>query len=55
MSMLELFWMVAFLIMGAMCIWINERWFRECVEMNHHWSRFCQMIIEEAYKSEVTE
>lgn len=55
MSILELFWMIAFFIMSAMSFWINENWFRKCNEMNHSWYCFCQMIVEEAYKSEVKE
>ena len=55
MSILELFWMIAFFIMCAMNIWVNEKWYRECLELNDDWHRLCQKIIEEAYKSEVTE
>lgn len=55
MSILELFWMIAFFIMGAMCMYVNEFWYKECVRMNDDWHRFYQKTIEEAYKSEVKE
>ena len=55
MSILELFWMIAFFIMGAMCMYVNEFWYKECVKMNDDWHRFYQKTIEEACKSEVKE
>lgn len=55
MSVLELFWMIVSFIMVFMCMYINEFWYKQCTKMNDDWHRFCQTIIEEAYKSEVIE
>ena len=50
MTIMECFWMITTFAMVFMCIYINESWYKECMEMNNDWHRFCKKIIEDAYK-----
>lgn len=46
---IETYWMLAFCVMGGMCLLVNGYWSRKCRELNEEWERYCVELIDNFY------
>lgn len=43
---IETYWMLAFFVMGGVCLLVNRYWSNKCLKLNEDWERHCVELID---------